>query len=106
MVTFDNDLTRYTIGSLLASRVVRVHLDTTAGSRRQRLHQIHVNLRIAGSHEGEGNQSSAPQVLTNEAVDGFTILEAAKQHRKTVGLIVQGEHHLMHKGKSSLAGLS
>jgi hypothetical protein len=106
MVAFDNDLTRYTIGSLLASRVVRVHLDMTAGSRRKRLHQIHVNLRIAGSYEGEGNQSSAPQVLTNEAVDVFTILEAAKQHRKTVGLIVQGEHRLMHKGKSSSAGLS
>jgi hypothetical protein len=42
----------------------------------------------------------------NEAVDGFTILEAAKQRRKTVGLIVQGEHRLMHKGKSSSASLS
>jgi hypothetical protein len=26
----------------------------------------------------------------NVAVDGFTIFEAAKQRRKTVGLIVQG----------------
>jgi hypothetical protein len=106
MVAFDNDLTRYTIGSLFASRVVRVHLDMTAGSRRQRLHQIHVNLRIAGSHKGEGNQSPTPQVLTNEAVDGFIILKAAKQRRKTIGLIVQGEHRLMHKGKSSTASLS
>jgi hypothetical protein len=30
----------------------------------------------------------------------------AKQCRKTVGLIVQGEHRLMHKRKSSMAGLS
>jgi hypothetical protein len=106
MVAFDNDLTRDIVSSLFASRVMRVHLDTTAGSRRQRLHQIHVNLRIAGSHEGEGNQSSTPQVLTNEAVDGFTVFEAAKQRRKTIGLIVQGEHCLMHKRKSGTASLS
>jgi hypothetical protein len=42
------------------------------------------------THEGEGNQSPTPQVLTNEVVNGFTILEAAKQRRKTVGLVVQG----------------
>jgi hypothetical protein len=59
-----------------------------------------------GSHKGKGNQSPAPQVLTNEAVDGLTIREAAKQRRKTIGLVVQGEHRLMHKGKSSSAGLS
>jgi hypothetical protein len=45
-------------------------------------------------------------VLTNEAVDGFTILEAAKQHRQAIGLVVQSEHRLMHKGKSSSASLS
>jgi hypothetical protein len=59
-----------------------------------------------GSHEGKGNQSSTPQLLTNEAVDGFTIFEAAKQRRKIVGLIVQGEHRVMHKRKSSMASLS
>jgi hypothetical protein len=106
MVAFDNDLTCDAVSSLFASRVMRVHLDTTAGGGRQRLHQIHVNLRIAGSHEGEGNQSSTLQMLTNEAVDGFTIFEAAKQHRKTIGLIVQGEHRLMHKRKISTASLS
>jgi hypothetical protein len=42
------------------------------------------------THEGEGNQSPTPQVLTNEVVNGFTVLEAAKQRRKTVGLVVQG----------------
>jgi hypothetical protein len=106
MVAFNNDLSCDTVSSLFASRIMRVHLDATAGSRRQRIHQIHVNLQIAGSHEGKGDQSSTPQVLTNEAVDGFTIFEAAKQRRKTVGLIVQGEHHLMYKHKSSAAGLS
>jgi hypothetical protein len=45
-------------------------------------------------------------MLTNEAVDGFTIFKAAKQHRKTIGLIVQGEHYLMHKCKINMASLS
>jgi hypothetical protein len=42
------------------------------------------------TYEGEGNQSPTPQVLTNEVVNGFTILGAAKQCRKTVGLVIQG----------------
>jgi hypothetical protein len=42
----------------------------------------------------------------NKAVDGLTVLEAAKQRRQTIGLVIQGEHHLMHKSKSSPAGLS
>jgi hypothetical protein len=58
------------------------------------------------SHEGEGDQSPASQVPTNETIDGFTIFEAAKQRKKTIGLIVQGEHRLMHKRKSGTAGLS
>jgi hypothetical protein len=41
-----------------------------------------------GSHEGEGNQSPTLQVLTNEAVNGFTVLKLAKQRKKTVGLVV------------------
>jgi hypothetical protein len=45
-------------------------------------------------------------VLTNEAVNGFTIFEAAKQRRKTVGLVIQGEHRLMHKRKSGMACFS
>jgi hypothetical protein len=106
MVAFNNDLSRDTVSSLFASKIMRVHLDTTAGGRRQRLHQIHVNLRITGSHEGEGNQSPTPQVLTNEAVNGFTVFEVAKQRRKTVGLVVQGEHRVMHKHKSGTTGFS
>jgi hypothetical protein len=42
----------------------------------------------------------------NEAVDGLTILEAAKQSRKTVGLVVQRKHRLMHERKSSMACFS
>jgi hypothetical protein len=59
-----------------------------------------------GSHEGEGNQSPTPQVFTNEAVNGFTVFKAAKQRRKTVRLVVQGEHCLMHKCKSGTAGFN
>jgi hypothetical protein len=45
-------------------------------------------------------------VITNEAVNGFTIFEAAKQRRKTVGLVVQGEHRLMQERKSGTACFS
>jgi hypothetical protein len=79
MITFTNDLSRDTIGGLSASRIMHVHLNTTAGSWRQRLHQIHVDLWIMSSHEGEGNQSPAPQVLMNEVVNGLTILKIVKQ---------------------------
>jgi hypothetical protein len=45
-------------------------------------------------------------VFTDEAVDGLPILESAKQSRKTVGLVVQREHCLMHDRKSCTACLS
>jgi hypothetical protein len=76
---------------------MRVHINTTTGSRRQYLHQIHIDLGIISPHEGEGDQSPTVQVLSNEAINGVTIFEATKQHRETVGLIVQGKHRLMHK---------
>jgi hypothetical protein len=57
-------------------------------------------------HEGEGNQSPAAQMLTDESIDGITIFEATKQHRKAIGLIVQGEHRLMHKCERGAARLS
>jgi hypothetical protein len=54
-------------------------------------------------HEGQGNQSPTSQVFMNEAVDGFPILEAAKESRKTVGLVIQRKHCLMHERKSGAA---
>jgi hypothetical protein len=42
----------------------------------------------------------------NEAVNGFTVLEAAKQCRKTVELVVQGKHRLMHERKSGMTRFS
>jgi hypothetical protein len=58
------------------------------------------------THEGEGKQSPTSKVFTNEAVDGFSILELAQQSRKAVGLIVQREHCLVNDRKSSVARLS
>jgi hypothetical protein len=42
----------------------------------------------------------------NEAIDGLTVLEAAMQCRKTVGLVVQTKHCLMHERKSGTACFS
>jgi hypothetical protein len=106
MITFTNIPHCNEIGCLLASRVVSSHLNMTARRQRQSLHQVHVDFWVTSSHEGEANQRPKPQVLTNEAVNGFTILEAAKQRRKTVGLVVQGEHRLMHECKSGTACFS
>jgi hypothetical protein len=57
-------------------------------------------------HEGEGDQSPAAQMLTDESIDGVTIFEATKQRREAIGLIVQGEHRLMHKRERGAARLS
>jgi hypothetical protein len=56
-------------------------------------------------HKGEGDQSPATQMLTDESVDGITIFEATKQRREAIGLIVQGEHHLVHKCEHGVARL-
>jgi hypothetical protein len=106
MITFTNDLCRDAIGGLPASRIMSSHLNTATWRRWQRLHQIHVDLWVMGPHKGLGNQGPTPQVLTNEVVDGLTILEAAKQGWKTVGLVIQRKHHLMHERKSGTASFS
>jgi hypothetical protein len=53
------------------------HINATARRQRQLLHQLHVDLWIMDPLEGEGNQSPASKVFTDEAVDGFPILESA-----------------------------
>jgi hypothetical protein len=45
-------------------------------------------------------------VFTDEAVDGFPILESAQQSRKVVGLVIQKKHCLMNSRKSGTACLS
>jgi hypothetical protein len=69
---------------------MHVYINMTTGSQRQHLHQIHVDLRITSPHEGEGDQSPAAQMLSNEAINDVTIFEATKQCRETIGLIFKG----------------
>jgi hypothetical protein len=45
-------------------------------------------------------------MLTDESIDGITILEATKKCREAIGLIVQGEHRLVHKCECGAAHLS
>jgi hypothetical protein len=45
-------------------------------------------------------------MLTDESVNGITIFEATKQHREAIGLVVQREHHLVHKCERGAACLS
>jgi hypothetical protein len=45
-------------------------------------------------------------VFTDEAVDGFPILESAQQSRKTIGLVIHREHCLMNDRKSCTACIS
>jgi hypothetical protein len=82
------------------------HINATAGRRQQLLHQLYVNLRVMDMHEGEGHQIPASKVLTDEAVDGFSIFESTQQSRKSIGLIVQREHCLVNNRKSGAARLS
>jgi hypothetical protein len=57
-------------------------------------------------HEGKGHQSPASKVFTDEAIDGFSILESTQQSRKAIGLIVQRKNCLVNDRKSSAARLS
>jgi hypothetical protein len=60
---------------------MRIHVNTVAGSWRERLQQLQVNLRVMNTHEGKCDQSLAAQVLSNEGVDSIAILESIKQRR-------------------------
>jgi hypothetical protein len=50
-----------------------------------------------GAHKGKGDQSPAPKMLANKAIDSVAILEMIKQRREAIGLIVQRKHRLVHK---------
>jgi hypothetical protein len=58
---------------------MRIHVNMAAGSWRERLQQLQVNLRVMNTHEGKGNQSPAAQMLSNEGVDSVVVLEPIKQ---------------------------
>jgi hypothetical protein len=53
--------------------------------------------------KGEGNQSPAAQMLADEAIDSIAFLEAIKQCREAIRLIVQRKHRLMYKRECSAA---
>jgi hypothetical protein len=67
---------------------MRVHVNTAAGSWRERLQQFQVNLRIINAHKGKGDQSPATQMFPNEAINSVAVLKSIKQRRKAFGLIV------------------
>jgi hypothetical protein len=85
----------------LTSSVVWVHVDTTTGGRRKHLQQLKVDLGIMDMHEGQRNQSSTAQMLSNEGVDSSTVLETFKQRWQTVRLVVQRKHGIMHQSKGT-----
>jgi hypothetical protein len=58
------------------------------------------------AHKGEGDQSPAVQKLADKAIDSIAILEAIKQRREAIGLIVQRKHCLMHKRECGVACFS
>jgi hypothetical protein len=58
------------------------------------------------TNKGKSHQSPASKVFTDEAVDGFSILESTQQSRKAIGLIVQRKHCLVNDRKSGVARIS
>jgi hypothetical protein len=50
-----------------------------------------------GTHESKCDHSPAAQVLPDKGIHSIPILELIEPRWQTFGLIVQGEHHLMHQ---------
>jgi hypothetical protein len=48
------------------------------------------------THESKGDHGSAAQMLLDKGVHIISILESVEQRRQTFGLVVQGEHRLVH----------
>jgi hypothetical protein len=81
MITLGDNLSSDTISRVFTSSIMRIHVNTAAGSWRERLQQLQVNLRVMNTHEGKCDQSPAAQMFSNEGVDGIAILESIKQRR-------------------------
>jgi hypothetical protein len=80
-ITLGENLSSDTISRVFTSSVMRIHVNTAAGSWRERLQQLKVNLRVMNTHEGKYDQSPASQMFSNEGVDSFAVLESIKQRR-------------------------
>jgi hypothetical protein len=105
-VAFIDNLHRNTSGSSIASSIMGRHISPTTRHQRQFLHQLHINLQIVDSHEGQSNKSSTLKMLTNKMVDGLPILESFQQDQKAVELVIQRKHYLMNNRQSRMTCLS
>jgi hypothetical protein len=102
-VTLGDDLPGDTISRITTSRIMMIHVNTAAASRRERLQQFQVDLRIISAHKGKGDQSPTAKMFTNEAIDNVAVLESIKQRGEAFGLIVQRKHRLVHKREGGAA---
>jgi hypothetical protein len=102
-ITLDDDLSGDTISRISTSSIMMIHVDMSAGSRRERLQQFQVDLGIMSAHKGKGDQSTAAKMFANEAIDSVAVLKSVKQRGEAFGLIVQGKHCLMHKREGGAA---
>jgi hypothetical protein len=105
-ITLGDDLPGDTISHIPTSNIMMIHVNTAAGSQRERLQWFQVDLRIMSAHKGEGDQSPAEKMLANKAIDSVAILKSIKQCRKAIGLMVQRKHRLVHKREGNAARFS
>jgi hypothetical protein len=82
-----------------------IHVNAATGSWRKHLPQFQIDLGIMGAYEGKGDQSPTAKMLANKAIDSFAVLESIKQHRESIGLIVQRKHRLVHTREGGTARL-
>jgi hypothetical protein len=93
-ITLGDDLSGDTISRISTSSIMMIHVNTAAGSRRERLQQFQVDLGIMSMHKGKGDQSPAVKMFANEAIDSVAVLESFKQCGEAFGLIVQRKHRM------------
>jgi hypothetical protein len=62
-----------------------IHVNTAAGSWKERLQQFQVDLRIMSMHKGKGDQSPAAKMFPNKAIDIIAVLESIKQRGRPSG---------------------
>jgi hypothetical protein len=87
-ITLGDDLSGDTISRISTSSIMMIHVNTTAGSRRELLQQFQVDLGIMSAHKGKGDQSPTAKMFANEAIDSIAVLKSIKQCKKAFGLVV------------------
>jgi hypothetical protein len=76
----------------MASSIMRSHIGAPA--------RRHINFRIVDPNKGQSNLSISVEMASNKVVNSFPVLESLQQGRKTIGLVVQGKHHLVNHRQS------